>query len=91
MGVCYSVHIQNQGSNNWTTACNGAVARTVYQDLRMEAISIWLTRPSSGQQVCYRVHIQGIGWQQGWKCDGDIAGTVGERRRMEAIEIKLIP
>lgn len=90
MGVCYSAHIQNQGSNNWTTSCNGAEAGTVHQNLRMEAIKIWLTRPPSGQQVCYRAHFQNIGWQN-WVCDGKIAGTTGASLRLEAIEIKIVP
>lgn len=34
----------------------------------------------------YRVHLEGIGWQE-WKLNGEMAGTTNESRRMEALQI----
>jgi uncharacterized protein YjdB len=48
--------------------------------------------------VCYRAHVQNIGWQtrdadpangrdaNEW-CDGEVAGTTGQSLRMEAVRI----
>jgi uncharacterized protein YjdB len=39
--------------------------------------------------VCYRAHVQSIGWQNE-VCDGAVAGTTGRSLRMEAITIRLV-
>lgn len=39
------------------------------------------------RRICYRAYIQGDGWWQPIRCDGQIAGTVGKRKRLEAIQI----
>jgi len=38
--------------------------------------------------VCYRTHVQSIGWQ-GWKYNGQMSGTVGQSKRLEGIKIQL--
>ena len=38
--------------------------------------------------ICYRAHVQNIGWQSE-VCDGRVAGTTGRSLRMEAIRIVL--
>lgn len=37
----------------------------------------------------YQSHIQGIGWENAWKKNGEISGTAGQGRRIEALKIKL--
>jgi uncharacterized protein YjdB len=83
--VCYSAHIENVGWQSWV--CDGAVAGTVGQSLRMEAISI-ITHGTGG--ICANAHIQNIGWQ-GRKCAKDggevTVGSTGQSLRMEALEL----
>lgn len=82
-GLCYQAHVENIG---WQAqVCDGDVAGTVHQSLRMEAIKI--TAPA-GFSVCYQAHVQNIGWQA-VVCDGAIAGTVGQSLRMEALRVFL--
>ncbi len=86
-GICYQAHVQNIG---WQGAvCNGQQAGTTGQSLRMEALRIWLIRPSGRMRVCYQAHVQNIGWQR-WVCNGQQAGTTGQSLRMEAIRIVLV-
>jgi hypothetical protein len=80
-GLCYQAHVQNIG---WQApVCDGDVAGTVHQSLRMEAIKI--TAPP-GRSVCYQAHVESIGWQS-VVCNGAIAGTVGQSLRMEALKV----
>lgn len=85
----YTTHVQSYGwSQGWIGA--GSVAGTMGQSKRLEAIRIQLTGDMANHyNVVYRVHIQGIGWQD-WKANGDLAGTEGQARRLEAIQIKLV-
>jgi uncharacterized protein YjdB len=39
--------------------------------------------------MCYRVHLQGMGWQPE-VCSGRLAGTQDQDRRLEAITIRLV-
>jgi len=80
-GLCYQAHVENIG---WMApVCDGDVAGTVHQSLRMEAIKI--TAPP-GHSVCYQAHVQNIGWMAP-VCDGAIAGTTGQSLRMEALKV----
>lgn len=47
------------------------------------------TNTTNNIGVTYQTHIQDVGWQQGWKTDGDMAGTYGKSLRLEGIKIKL--
>lgn len=49
------------------------------------------TSNAEGPYVCFRGHVQNIGWQQ-WNCDDDAdgaaeAGTTGQDLRLEAVQI----
>lgn len=84
--VCYEAYIQNTG---WQPmVCDGAVAGTTGQSLRMEALSI-VTFGTRG--ICANAHVQNIGWQ-GQVCasDGSIltVGTTGQSLRMEALTLQ---
>jgi hypothetical protein len=82
-GICYRAHVQNVG---WMPAvCDGAVAGTTGQSLRLEAVQIWSARP--GVKICYQASVQNSGWQAE-VCDGDMAGTVGQSLQIEAIRIR---
>jgi len=85
-GICYQAYVENTGWQN--PVCNGRVAGTTGQGLRMEAIRIWLTNSNPGESVCYQAHVQNIGWQSS-VCDGQMAGTTGQSLRMEAIQVSL--
>ncbi|GII97494.1 hypothetical protein [Sinosporangium siamense] len=41
---------------------------------------------TSARVVCYRAHVQDIGWQS-VRCDGQVAGTTGQSRRLEALTV----
>lgn len=83
-GVCYRAHVQNKG---WMPAvCNGSVAGTVGESLRMEAIQIWSARP--GVSLCYSAHLSNFGWEPE-VCDGVMAGTTGQSRRIEALKVRV--
>ncbi len=43
----------------------------------------------SASGICYRAHVQNIGWQ-GQVCNNQVAGTVGRGLRLEAIHIFLV-
>ena len=84
-GICYSAYVQNVG---WQSqVCDGSVAGTTYQSLRMEAIKI--QPPSTGGSVCYQAYIQNTGWQAP-VCNGQVAGTMGQSLRIEALKVWLV-
>jgi uncharacterized protein YjdB len=85
--ICYQAHVQNIGWQGWV--CNGQVAGTTGQSLRMEAIRIVLRNAPRNESIRYQAHVQNIGWQ-GWVRDGQVAGTTGRSLRMEAIRIELV-
>jgi len=83
--ICYSAHVQDIG---WQpTVCDGAVAGTTGQGLRIEALAIE-TENVGG--FCAQAHVQNIGWQAP-VCENDgivgTVGTTGEGLRMEALII----
>ncbi|MFD4997400.1 hypothetical protein [Streptomyces buecherae] len=41
----------------------------------------------SGRSICYKAHVQDIGWQNFVACDGGVAGTTGQSRRMESLNL----
>ncbi len=84
--ICYQAHVQNIGWQDFV--CDGEVAGTTGQSLRMEAIRIILVNAPRHMSVCYRAHVQNIGWQP-FVCNGRVAGTTGQSLRMEAIQIVL--
>jgi len=87
-GVSYEAHEQNYGWMSWVS--NGAVAGTVGQGLRMEALRVNLDNPPSGMMVCYQAHVQNYGWMTEVCGNGQQVGTTGQNLRMEAIKIRLV-
>ncbi|URZ05295.1 DNRLRE domain-containing protein [Clostridium felsineum] len=86
-GVTYDAHVENTGwQNPWVN--DGQTAGTEGQGLRMEALKVKLTNPTSGMRIKYQAQVQNVGWQP-WVYDGDEAGTEGQNLRMEAVKIQL--
>lgn len=82
--VCYRAHVQDVGWQNW--ACNGEVAGTTGQSLRLEALDI---ARKDGGTICADAHVQDIGWQ-GWRCGTFVTvGTTGQGLRMEALAVSV--
>lgn len=54
------------------------------------AVSAPANAEASGPELCFRGHVQDVGWQN-WDCDTDgsraFAGTVGQTRRLEALQV----
>ncbi len=95
--VWYRVHAQTYGWLGWTR--DGGRSGTATLGKRLEAIQVCIlpksasapgstTRPYVTRQVCYRTHVQSLGWQE-WVYDGALSGTNGQSKRLEAINIKL--
>lgn len=88
-GIAYQVHEQKKG---WTAEkTDGALAGTIGESRRIEAVRIRLTGELANHlSVWYRVHSQTYGWS-GWTCDGTSAGTEGLSKRAEAVDIRILP
>ncbi|MFJ2861320.1 hypothetical protein [Kitasatospora sp. NPDC087314] len=39
----------------------------------------------SGRSICYKAHVQDIGWQNFVACNGAVAGTTGQAKQVEAL------
>jgi uncharacterized protein YjdB len=83
--ICYAAYVQNIG---WQTpVCDGVVAGTIGQSLRLEALDIVASGVGG---ACAAAHVQNIGWQN-MVCVQDnqamIVGTTGLGLRMEALTI----
>lgn len=83
--ICYAAHVQNNG---WQApVCDGAVAGTTGQGLRVEALSIVVSGVGG---LCANAHLQNLGWQ-GWNCREDgvqlFVGTTGQALRMEGLDL----
>lgn len=92
--ICYQAYVQDY---QWQDeVCDGALAGTVGQGKRIEAIKMrYVPRLGSCglhgipcKQVHYSVYLEGMGWQ-GPYTDGQIAGTIGQSRRVEAVQIQV--
>lgn len=85
--VSYQVHTQGHSWGDWVH--DGAIAGTIQDDRRVEAIRIKLgTEIAPGIGITYQAHVEEIGWHE-WVSDGEDAGITGREKRMEAIRIKL--
>jgi uncharacterized protein YjdB len=86
--LCYQAYVQDIG---WLgEVCDGQVAGTVGQSLRMEALKVRVASPPTGVSVFYTAYVQDIGWQAEVS-NGQIAGTTGQSRRIEALKVRLVP
>jgi len=86
--VFYQTNVQSIGWQDWR--CNGGVAGTSGQSLRLEGLRIslgdnWWYEDTG---IEYQTHVQNVGWTD-WVSDGDISGVTGKSLRMEAIKIRL--
>ena len=86
-GVHYQAHVQERGWLGFVR--DDAVAGTVGESLRMEAVQMGLDKAPAGTSICYEAHVQNKGWV-GEVCDGQTAGSVGEGLRMEAMRARLV-
>lgn len=84
-GITYRAHVAYNGWLGWQS--DGAMAGTVGESRRMEAIKIKLTGNMEGS-VVYQAFLRDSGWQ-GEVRDGETAGTEGQSKQMEAIKINL--
>jgi hypothetical protein len=85
--VCYQAHVQNVGWQG--QVCDGQLAGTTGQSLRMEAVSIQLIN-APGWSICYAAEVAGSGWQVP-ECNGGQAGTTGLSTPMYNLRIWLLP
>ncbi|MBV9314291.1 MAG: hypothetical protein JO100_11280 [Pseudonocardia sp.] len=86
--VCYRAHVENIGWQGWT--CDGSVAGTVGQSLRLEALEI---RTDNSGGLCAQAHVESVGWEtEQCKGDGQVigVGTAGQALRMEALHLRSI-
>jgi uncharacterized protein YjdB len=85
--ICYQAHVQNIGWQD--VVCNGALAGTTGQSLRLEALNLF---PRGVGLLCVNAHVQNIG-DQGLRCarDGQVVmvGTTGMSLRMEGLFISV--
>ena len=63
---------------------------TTGQSKAVEAIKLGFTKaiPVEGN-ISIQSHIAGIGWEQGWKTNGQQSGTTGQSKAIEAIRVQL--
>lgn len=85
--ICYAAHVEDIG---WQPpVCDGAVAGTTGQGLRIEALDVVVSGVGG---VCAAGHVEDIGWQA-VTCAGDnvsvVVGTTGLGLRMEALDISV--
>ncbi|MFE5943144.1 hypothetical protein [Streptomyces sp. NPDC056480] len=43
---------------------------------------------AAGTQICYKAHVQNVGWEDPLACDGQQSGTTGQARNIEALAIQ---
>ncbi|MGV9266864.1 hypothetical protein ACWDRR_19645 [Kitasatospora sp. NPDC003701] len=60
---------------------SAAAATTSGTDVARAAQSV------SGRSICYRAHVQDIGWQNFVACNGGVAGTTGLAKNLEALNL----
>lgn len=84
--VQYEAHVQDIG---WQGAVeNDAIAGTVGQNKKIEALKIKLYEQEFKGDVEYSVYVEGEGWQS-YVSNGKISGTVGKNKKVEAVSIRL--
>ena len=86
VAVSYACHIQTYGDKQGAVK-NGALAGTIGESKRLEAIKIDVTG-NDNLGITYTTHCQTYGWLP-WSSNGEQNGTTGEAKRLEAIKIKL--
>ena len=64
-------------------------AGTSGKSLRLEAMRLSLSEPKYSGDICYRTHIQNLGWESTFRNNGEDSGTSGLGYRLEAMQVKL--
>ena len=83
--IRYSAHVEEIGWQDFMQ--DGAIAGTIGDALRIEALKIELINAPSTAHIKYRVYVQGTGWTD-YVQDGEQVGTTGESKKIQAIEIE---
>lgn len=89
LGVKYQAHMADIGWGPWVK--NGAVAGTVGESRRIEAIRFELIDKPDGEEIFLHgnAHCENIGWL-GFVSENTICGTTGEARKLEALQLQLV-
>ncbi|NJP43376.1 hypothetical protein [Actinacidiphila epipremni] len=81
--ICYQAHVQKYG---WQSiVCDGDVAGTTGQSLRLEALEIGVSGTGT---VCAQAHVQKLGWQDVECTSGGsdiVIGTTGQSLAIQAV------
>ena len=89
-GIQVQVHMGGMGWQAVDKAAAGNLLSAGAAGKTIEAIRIMLVGDISRfYDICYRGHVQNVGWQK-WARNGDVAGTTGRGLRMEALRVKLV-
>lgn len=84
--VRYEAHVQDIGWQGQVE--NDAIAGTIGQNKKVEALKIQLSEQEFKGDVEYSVYVEGEGWQN-YVSNGKISGTVGKNKKIEAVSIRL--
>jgi len=89
LGVKYQVHMQDKGWGDWVK--NGAVAGTIGESRRIEAIRFVLIDKQEDEEIFLHgnAHVENIGWL-GFVPEDEVCGTTGEARKLEALQLQLV-
>ena len=84
--ITYQAYCQYKG---WLdTVGENAIAGTIAQSLRLEALKLNISGHNLKGTIQYRAHVAQYGWQD-WRSSGEIVGTTGQSRAIEAVQIQL--
>jgi len=87
-GVLSWARVQGRGWYEYkpSKACAGTTGKS----LGLQAFTLRVTGAHVTGGIEYRSHVQGTGWQLGWKRDGLVSGANGSTfKRLEATQIRL--
>ena len=84
--VKYMAYVQKKGWLNKVSS--GKSAGTTGQNLRMEAMKIYLSGDGPSGDILCSTHVANKGWLS-YKSSGNVAGTTGEGLGIQAIKLKL--
>ncbi len=90
ISVQYQTHRASVGWENWVY--NGTLAGAVGESKGVQAMNInIINEEDEGLTggITYHTYVEGIGWEEEWKTDGNMTGTTGQGLSIEGIEMKL--
>ena len=88
--VQYRVHMEDFGWSEWVY--DGKTIGAIVEEKKIEAIEIKITDKTVNTKIGlkYNTYVEGQGWQEYWKTDGDIAGTTGKNLKMLGLKVELV-